>query len=143
MNRVVLAVHRKNRDAAPAGGFRHDPARHHQHFLVRERDGLSVFDRRKDRFQPFRAGRRAEDEVHIRRGGHGNQPVAARPRQHGALHAGGAKPVEGFPRCHRDSVRPVSRDLFGEQAGVLTGRQAHDGQAITVRVHDGQRAASD
>ena len=143
MDGVVLAVHRKNRDAAPAGGFRHDSARHHQHFLVRERDRLSVFDRRKDRFQPVRAGRRAEDDVHVGCGRDRNQPVAARSRQHGAFHSGGAKPVEGLARRHRDNVRPVSRDLLGEQSGVLTGREAHHGQAIAMGVHNGQRAASD
>ena len=49
VDRVVLAVHRQHLDTASPRRLHHDPARHHEDFLVGERDRLAVFDRGEHR----------------------------------------------------------------------------------------------
>ena len=65
MNGVVLAVDRQQIDAVcPRGGGDERP-RHHQHFLVRERDALACRDRRQHGFERGCARRGAEHDVDI------------------------------------------------------------------------------
>ena len=78
MDGVVLAVDRKNGDAARARGRGHERAGHHEHFLVRERDGLAGVDRGKHRLERVGARRGADDDVDVGMGGDGDQPFAAR-----------------------------------------------------------------
>ena len=75
VNRVVLAVHRQDLDAAAPRRVGHEPARHHEDFLVRERDRLAGLDGREDGLEGRGPGRGAEHDVGIRMRGHRHQAL--------------------------------------------------------------------
>ena len=62
----------------------HEPAGHHQHFLVGERDRLAGVDRREHGFERGRARRGAQHEVDVGMGGDGDQAFAADARDSAA-----------------------------------------------------------
>jgi hypothetical protein len=65
MNRVVLAVHRENRDAVSHRSLGDEAAGHDEHFLVGERDRLALFDRREHGLQRLGPARGAQHEVDV------------------------------------------------------------------------------
>ena len=98
---VVLAVDGENLDAAAAGRVRHQGARHDQHFLVRERDGLAGLDRRQHRLERRCARRGAQHHVHVGPGGERDEPVRSRGRRsrHRSRRPGvaGSRPIGRTP----------------------------------------------
>ena len=121
VNRVVLAVDRQDGDAAPARGGDDQRAGHHEHFLVRERDGLAALDRRQHRLEAGGAGRGAEHDVDVGMRGDRNEAVAPPP--------GRSEPQARFepsappPVATPTTSRAVPRNLFGEPRRVLAGGQ--------------------
>ena len=65
MNCVVLAVYWKDRDTAGARRRGHERTRHHEHFLVGQRDGFARVNCGEDSLERRRAGRRADDDVGV------------------------------------------------------------------------------
>ena len=78
MNRVVLAVDGKNGHAPCARRGSDERAGHHEHFLIRERDGLAGVDGGKNSLERVSARRSADDDIDVGMGGDGDQPFAAR-----------------------------------------------------------------
>jgi hypothetical protein len=125
----------------------HHRTRHHQDFLVRQRDRLPGTDRRQDGVEPRRPGRRAQHDVGVGVGGHGNEAIAACL---GFRRLRGRSPPQ-FPsdirerlwRGHRDSRRAVPLDLIGEARDIAAGRQRNHLEPIGMRVHDRQCALAD
>ena len=114
-------------NAASPCGLRHDAARHDQHFLVGEGDGLARLDGREHRFQGRRPGRGAEHQVDVGVRGHRHEPfdtvpgaamrprhgwrrrAASRPRRRGHGRERGAGTARPAPRTARRSVRRRGR----------------------------------
>jgi hypothetical protein len=141
---VVLAVHGQDGDAGAAGGLRHETAGHHQHFLVRERDGLAGADGREHRLERGRAGRRAQHDVRVGVRGDRDQALAA--VQHARRRPGPeprAKIRPRLGRSRRDDVGTVRGDLLRQPGDVLARRERDDAQPIRVRADDRQRTAPD
>jgi hypothetical protein len=77
MDRVVLAVHRHNRDAGAPSGFSDDAAGHYQDFLVGEGDRLAVSNSCEHGLQPVGPRRGAEHELDPGMGRYLHQALAA------------------------------------------------------------------
>ena len=125
MNGVVLAVDWENGDAACACGGGDERAGHHEHFLVRERDGFPRVDRSKHRLERVGAGRSADDDIDVGMGGDGDQPFAARLR------------------CQRGNRRAERLGLFAQALAVRSGREADHFQLVRMRADDVERALPD
>ena len=125
MDGVVLAVDRKDGDAARTRGRGHERACHHQHFLVGERDGFAGVDRGKDGLERVGPRRCADHDVDVRVGGDGNQPLAARC---------------GRQRRYRGAER---RRLFAQAIGIRPGGKPDDRELVRMRADHVERALPD
>ena len=105
------------RTATPlrASGLHHDRARHHQDFLVRERDRLPGIDRGQHGVERRRARRGEEHDVGLGMGGDGDQALRATQGLRGAQrHDGEAlrrrqtrHAVSTSRSCRARTARPV------------------------------------
>ena len=144
VNRVVLAVHRQDRDAIFRRGLGDDAARHHQDFLVGEGNGLAQPDCGEHGLQRVGSTRRAQHRIGVRLGSDGDESSASAARDRDAIgRSRRPQPVDGGARCHGGDTRAVACDLFRKQRVVLAGRQGDHLQPIGVCVDDGKRAAPD
>ena len=143
VDRVVLAVDRQNGDATAAGGLGDDAASHHEHFLVRKRDGLAVLDGRDHRFEPLGPRGGAQHEVDVGMRGDRDEAVTAGTAERHVADPGLFEAIERGAGRHRRNRWPIAGDLCREQIGVFSRRQPDDLQAIGVRVDDGQRVLAD
>lgn len=121
VNRIVLAVDRKNGYAMRTRGGCHERTRHHQHFLVRERNCLAGLDGRQHGLERIRARGRADDDIDIWVRRYGDEPLAARLRSQ---------------RGDRGAER---RGLFAQSGGIRSGGKPHDLQLVWVRADDVER----
>ena len=143
MDGVVLAVHRQDRHAASAGAVHHQPAGHHQHFLVGQGDGLAGVDGRQHRLEGRRARRRAEHEVDLGMGGDGDQAFGADAGHRRQAADGGAQLRQRVGRRHRHRHGAVALQGGRHRLDVLAGGQPDDPDAIGMRVGDRQRTRAD
>ena len=106
VDRVVLAVDRQHRDAAPPRRRHHHRARHDEDFLVGERDRLARLDRREDGVERGRAGRGEQHDVGVGMRRDLDQALgpAARPRA----------PI---------ATAGTSRTCSASRAGIAAGRE--------------------
>ena len=147
MDGVVLAVHRQDRDAAAPRGVHHQRAGHHEHFLVRERDGLAGVDRgehglERRRCRTRRRARCRRPDASRRRcrpSAPGRAAGVAAPAPSAAAQLVARRrrsrrrpPSAGTAR----SARPAARRSRRPRARRPRSRSA-------MRVDDGERAAAD
>ena len=127
MNGVVLAVDRQDRDALAACGIRDEPAGHHEHFLVGQRDRLAGSIAASTASRPS-----VPDDAQSTRSTAGCVATATSPSRPASARSNvpttppmraSARPPR---RGHADEARLVARDLFGESIGVLARRKADD-----------------
>ena len=140
MNGVVLAVDREDRDAVRARRLGHERAGHHQHFLVRQRNGLAG-----SIAASTASSASVPDEAHMTRSTSGcvataTSPSGRRPRRRTAEAA-----------CERSIAASVGhRDHRGGSArsarqpiGVLARGEPDHLQTIGMRATRRQRALAD
>ena len=141
MNSVVLAVDRQKRHAVRARGCGDERARHHQHLFVGQRDRLSRIDRRKHRFEPRGAGRRANHDVHVWMGGDRDQTLRAGRGLFCAVTL--RHRAQRVFAGHRHNGRLKFERLLKQQIGIGAGSEPNHAKLVGMRAHDIQSALPD
>src|SRR6266566_863401 len=132
---AVLGIDRDDFATALTRRLRDQLARHHQRFLVRQRDAFAHLECRERRFEPCRPDDSIYDDPHIRVSGGFDETVTA-----------SSYPVSRFPFPAVDQAnegRLPFRRLLGEQIGVGVGSQSHDAEPVPLPGQDLERRSAD
>ena len=147
MDGVVLAVDREDGHAPSFGRLHDETAGHHEHFLVRERNGFPGLDSGQHGIEGGGSRRSTQDEIHLWIGGYRDESLPAHAHD---INAGVVRGAQGPPRggertCRGqgDRARPEALNLSDEEADVFASSQPDDLQPAGMRLHHRQRAAAD
>jgi hypothetical protein len=126
---VVFRIDREQFGSVAFGGGGHQFARHHERFLIGERDAFAGFDRTQSRQKPDRSDRGGNDRFDARFGRDGNEAFVAEfdPWFTDAEHAKFTAEFfgTGFVTARRYFWR-MPRDLLGKKLHISAGRERNN-----------------